>query len=252
MYHDPKITDVWDVERYQARHSYVWEYANSLIELLAPQPHERIVDLGCGTGHLTARIAESGATAIGVDRDPAMIAQARINFPQIAFQLADASTFRVKEPVDAVFSNAALHWVTEPVPAAAAIAAALKPHGRFIAEFGGEGNVKAVLDAIRLCIPGAESPWYFPSIAEYTGILERQGLAVTFARLFPRLTPLEGEDGMRDWLQMFGARFFESVPPSRRPELVTRVETLLRDRLWRENRWVIDYQRLQVVAKKST
>lgn len=252
MYHDLKTADVWDVERYQARHSYVWEYGNSLTELLAPLPHERIVDLGCGTGHLTARIAESGATPIGIDRDPAMIAQARINFPKIQFQLADAAGFRVKEPVDAVFSNAVLHWVTEPVPAVAAMAAALKPGGRLVVEFGGKGNVGAVLEAVKTCIPEAGSPWYFPSIGEYTGILEAQGLMVTFAQLFDRPTPLEGEDGMRDWLQMFGVRLFESIPLAERPEVLKNVENSLRDKLWRDGVWIIDYQRLRIVARKST
>ncbi|MDQ6699412.1 MAG: methyltransferase domain-containing protein, partial [Acidobacteriota bacterium] len=187
----------------------------------------------------------------GIDRDPAMIAQARINFPQVRFQLADAAEFTVQEPVDAVFSNAALHWVTEPVPAVAAIAAALRTGGRFVAEFGGKGNVDAVLEAMRSCIPEAKSPWFFPSVAEYAGILERQGLAVSFAHLFHRPTPLEGEDGMRDWLQMFGAKFFESVPPERRFELLGQVETLLRGKLWRDNGWVIDYKRLRVVAIKG-
>ncbi len=248
---DPKFPDVWDVERYQARHSYVWEYGESLLELLDAKPSERILDLGCGAGHLTARIAESGAIPIGIDRDPAMIAQARINFPHIPFQLAEAAGFRIDEPVDAIFSNAVLHWVTEPVPAVAAIAAALKPGGRLVAEFGGKGNVDAVLDAVRACIPQAESPWYFPSIGEYSGILERQGLTVTLAQLFERPTRLEGEDGMRDWLQMFGGKLFESIPPLRRPEVLGKVESLLRETLWREGVWTVDYRRLRIVAIKS-
>lgn len=242
--------DVWDVERYQSRHSYVWEYGNSLTELLAAKPHERIVDLGCGAGHLTARIAESGATAIGIDRDPAMIAQARINFPHLQFQLADAASFPVEEPVDAIFSNAVLHWVTEPVPAVAAIAAALKAEGRFVAEFGGKGNVQAVLNAVRTCIPEARSPWYFPSIGEYAGILERQGLTVALAQLFERPTPLEGEDGLRDWLQMFGGKLFESIPPDQRLDVIREVERLLRSRLCGNGIWTIDYKRLRVIAYK--
>lgn len=250
MYHDPNSPDVWDVERYEARHSYVWEYGKSLTELLAPKPHERIVDLGCGTGHLTARIAESRAAVIGIDRDPAMIAQARINFPQIQFQLADAAGFHVNEPVDAVFSNAVLHWVRDPVPAVTAIAAALKPGGRFVAEFGGKGNVDAVLEAVRACVPDAISPWYFPSIGEYAGILERHGIEVTFAELFDRPTPLEGSDAMRDWLRMFGAKLFENVPLGRRTGLITQVETLLRNKLWQGGAWVIDYRRLRITGSK--
>src|SRR2546428_1687901 len=117
----------WDPAGYQSRHSYVWEHGESLIELLAPQPGERILDVGCGSGQLTARIAASGAVVIGLDRSAEMLAEARKNFPSVEFRLADAANFEIEEPVDAVFSNAALHWMKDAAGVGASIARALKP-----------------------------------------------------------------------------------------------------------------------------
>ncbi|MGI8989867.1 MAG: class I SAM-dependent methyltransferase [Bryobacteraceae bacterium] len=252
VYHDPKSTlkstDIWDVERYEARHSYVWEYGSSLIEVLKPESGERILDVGCGTGRLTAKLAESGATVLGLDSDPGMIAQARINFPQLRFQLANGADFAVPEPFDAVFSNAALHWIREPERVIACIAKALRTGGRFVAEFGGKGNVQAVVAAMAEAMPGAKSPWYFPSIGEYAPLLERHGLEVVSARLFDRPTPLDGEDGMRDWLRMFAASFFDGVAMERRESRLREVETVLRPKLHRDGKWVVDYKRLRVVA----
>ena len=119
----------------------MWRHGEDLIGLLAPQPGERILDLGCGTGQLTAEIAKSRAQVVGIDSSPEMVQQARSNYPLLRFELADATQFRTAEPFDAVFSNAALHWIKDAGGAASTIAQALKPGGRFVAEFGGKGNV---------------------------------------------------------------------------------------------------------------
>src|SRR5262249_37129739 len=136
--------DRWDAALYDAKHAFVWKHGESLIELLAPRPGERVLDLGCGTGHLTARLAAAGAEGVGLDQSPAMTEQARRAYPQVPFVEADARDFDLKEPFDAVFSNATLHWVREPGRVVACVARALKPGGRFVAEFGGKGNVRAL------------------------------------------------------------------------------------------------------------
>ena len=154
----------WDAARYQARHSYVFEYGEDLIGLLDPQPGERILDLGCGSGQLTAKIAESGADVTGLDRSAEMIAEARRNFPSLKFELGDAASFTVDAPFDAVFSNAVLHWVKDADGTAASVARALRSGGRFVLEMGGKGNTQAVMDAVREVAGPIETPWYFPSI----------------------------------------------------------------------------------------
>jgi trans-aconitate methyltransferase len=141
------MADQWDSSLYDDRHSFVWKKSADLIELLALQPGERTLDLGCGTGHLTASIAERGAEVIGLDASPSMVAQARQNYPKLKFVLADARDFRFDTPFDAVFSNAALHWVPEAERVIESVARALKPGGRFVLEMGGKGNIARLTDA---------------------------------------------------------------------------------------------------------
>ncbi len=225
----------WDPARYEGSHSFVWEYGSDLLAILAPQPGERILDLGCGTGHLTAQIAEAGAETAGIDSSPAMVAQARQNYPRLRFQLADAQNFRADLPFDAVFSNAALHWMPEADAVADCIYQALRPGGRLVLEMGAHGNIALIAAAIRSAIRN-----YFPSIGEYAGVLERNGLEVLSAVIFDRPTPLGGgEDGLKDWIATFR-------PDNTRP--LDEIEGELRPELFREGRWVADYRRLRVTA----
>jgi trans-aconitate 2-methyltransferase len=251
-------TQSWDPNLYQSAHAFVWQKAADLLELLAPKAGERILDLGSGTGQLAAKIAESGAEVIGIDRSAEMVAQARQNFPQIPFDVGDATTFTLHHPVDAVFSNATLHWVKPPEQAIARVWDALRPGGRFVAEFGGRGNVGRIMDGLRVALRevagvdfDALNPWYYPSIAEYAGLLERQGFSVTFATLFERPTPLEGgAQGLRNWLRMFGGTLLGQVDPSKHDAVLARVEEHARAALFGNGTWSADYVRLRVVARK--
>jgi SAM-dependent methyltransferase len=225
----------WDPGLYETSSQFVWKFGGDVVSLLKPQPGERILDVGCGTGHLTADIASAGALTFGIDASPAMIAQARQNFPKLQFQLVDAAEFRSEPVYDAVFSNAALHWMLEPDRVAAAVAHALKPGGRFVGEMGGKGNISAIDGAIHTSIRN-----YYPSVSEYSTVLERNGFEVTLMTIFDRPTPLEGgEKGLREWLQTF--RGDNSRP-------VEEVEAELRPRLFHDGRWVADYRRLRFIA----
>lgn len=254
----PTSQQNWDARLYDDRHAFVWKSAADLVELLAPREGERIIDLGCGTGHLTAVIASSNAVVTGIDASKQMIDEARKLHPQLQFVLGDARTFAVDEPADAVFSNATLHWVRPPEQAVAQIAAALKPGGRFVAEFGGDGNVRTIIQAMEASMVGigrafpdeAHGTWYFPGIAEYTTLLERHGLEPVYAVLFDRPTPLEGEDGLRNWLRMFAEGYLRHVPPEHREEIIARTEDHARPRLYRDGTWFADYRRLRIVARR--
>jgi len=241
----------WDVERYEGGHSYVWQFGASLVEVLAPLAGERILDAGCGTGHLTAEIAKSGADVVGVDNSPEMLGQARQNYPALQFVLGDLTNLNFSERFDAVFSNAALHWVKDPEAAVASFARALRPGGRFVAEFGGKGNISTIVEALRAVL-GKEaderSPWMFLSISEYATLLERYGLEVRQANLFDRPTPVEGEHGMEDWLQMFGGSFFRDMSPTLAKEKISEIAGRLRPTCYRDGVWTLDYRRLRVVA----
>jgi trans-aconitate methyltransferase len=247
----------WNAELYDEKHSFVWKMAAGLLDLLEAKRGERILDLGCGTGHLTEQIAASGAKVVGVDRSPEMISQAREKHPSLQFEVMDAQELSSAEPFDAVFSNATLHWIKEPEKVIAGIARVLKPGGRFVAEFGGKGNVNELMLAIprawkKLGLPGAApNPWYYPSVAEYSGLLEKHGLEVTYANLFDRPTSLEdGEAGLRNWLTMFGGAFVDKLPSEKRDAVLAGVEQELRPTLLHNGQWVMDYRRLRVVASK--
>lgn len=246
----------WNSKLYESKHAFVWKAADSLLELLDAQPGERILDLGCGTGHLTEKIATRGTDVIGLDHSQTMLDQARASFPHLRFERGDARDFSFDQPFDAVFSNATLHWVKPPEAAAACIAKALRPGGRFVAEFGGRGNVRTIESAIhsvtnRMGQPLTESLWYFPSIAEYAAVLEQAGLEVTFATLFDRPTPLSGEDGLRNWIRMFCGGVLSSLSPQQQNEFLSEIEALTRPTLFRDDCWIADYRRLRVIAVRG-
>jgi trans-aconitate methyltransferase len=247
----------WDANLYDEKHSFVWKMAAGLLDLLEAKPGERILDIGCGTGHLTAQIAATGAHVIGVDRSAEMIQQARAAHPSLAFEIMDARQLSFAQPFDAVFSNATLHWITEPERVVTAIAAILRPGGRFVAEFGGKRNVHEVVSAFsrawkNLKLPGDfPNPWYYPSVAEYSSLLERHSLEITYTLLFGRPTPLEdGEHGLRHWLDMFGGSIASAIAPDVQEKLKAEVERQARPHLFHDARWVMDYRRLRIVARR--
>jgi trans-aconitate methyltransferase len=246
----------WNPELYEARHAFVWQFGEGVVELLAPKAGERILDLGCGTGQLTERIAQSGARVTGLDASAEMIGQARQNYPKIDFVLEDAARMHYGEEFDAVFSNAALHWMLDAEAVARAIARALKPGGRLVAEFGGKGNIAKIEQALEAVLPAyydgrSRVPkTYFPSIAEYSAILERAGLETRMAQIFDRPTPLEGEQGMANWLRQFSWYNFEPIAPARREQALAEVVARLRPVLYGESGWHADYRRLRLIAIK--
>jgi trans-aconitate methyltransferase len=242
----------WDVGRYEGNHSYVWELGADLVDLLAPQPGERILDLGCGTGHLTSKIAGRGAQVLGIDNSPEMIGQARQNYPALQFALADAANFSFPDQFDAVFSNAALHWIEDADGVARSVAPALRPGGRFVAEFGGHGNIRSILEALRDVLgPAADQrcPWFFRTIGEYSTVLEKHGVEVRQAWLFDRPTPIEGENAMKDWLEMFAAKIFEGLPAPQ--QKMDEVVARLRPKIFSAGIWTLDYRRLRLVAIRA-
>ncbi|MDV3002009.1 MAG: Trans-aconitate 2-methyltransferase [Chroococcopsis gigantea SAG 12.99] len=246
----------WHPTLYDGHLSFVWKYGESVIELLDPQPGERIIDLGCGTGHLTARIADTGAQVQGIDSSAEMITVARRNYPHLCFQVADARSFELDTPVNAVFSNAALHWVTEAETAVSQITRSLKPGGRFVAEFGGRNNVRAITTTLSHLLAekgysGLKHPWYFPSIGEYACLLEKVGLKVTYCVLFDRPTALDnGDEGFTIWLQMFTDGWLSGLSPQERDGVIAGTIDRLKPQLYQDGQWYLDYCRIQVVAFK--
>jgi trans-aconitate methyltransferase len=247
--------DQWNADLYKAKHAFVFEYGNSLIDWLQPQSGETILDLGCGTGELTAQLAQKGAIVTGMDASPAMIESASAHFPDIAFKVADATTFSFPQQFDGIFSNATLHWVREKEKAIERMYAQLKKGGRLVIEMGGKGNVQQILTALEKAMQqrghSYEPFWYFPSPAEYTTLLEKAGFKIDRVHFFDRPSKLVNpETGISDWLEMFGGHFFASIPEKDKGAILQQVQHELAPQLMKEGELYADYVRLRVAATK--
>jgi len=245
----------WNAELYKEKHSFVFEYGNSLIEWLQPVAGENILDIGCGTGELTAQIAASGAKVTGLDSSASMIASAQQHYPDIAFKVADATNFSVPEQFDAVFTNATLHWIRQQEKALDRIHHHLKPGGRLVLEMGGKGNVDDITGALEKAMHDRgytyKPFWYFPSVGEYTSLLEEYGFRVNQVLYFDRDTELADPDnGIVEWLQMFGAHFLEQLPEADRLPVLQDAQEALRATNFRDGKWFSKYVRLRVKAEK--
>ena len=244
----------WDPERYARNARFVADLAAPVVDLLAPRAGERILDLGCGDGVLTAKLASMGCHVIGVDSSAPQIDAARKLGLDARVMSGEALDF--ENEFDAVFSNAALHWMSNPPKVIAGVHRALKPDGRFVAEFGGHGCVakirKALIEALnRRGINGkAANPWYFPTVEEYSQHLTRGGFVVNYIALIARPTPLPGD--VTGWLETFAESFTSNLPPAERPSYIAEVCEALRPELCDpEGKWTADYIRLRFSATKD-
>jgi len=219
----------------------VAKYGKSLLQYVPPG--SRVLDLGCGTGELTAQLAET-CSVTGVDADANMIRQAKDVYPHLDFRVHDMRQ-PLDESFDVVFSNAALHWIPpdEISGAIKTIASMIRPRGWLVCEFGGRGNVATIADACQQAT-GQGHPWYFPDIAEFAQELKSVGMEVQLGQHSDRPTPLEdGENGLANWLQMFGPWTLESTA-------LAQVEDLCRPSLWKDDQWVADYRRIRILAQQ--
>ena len=248
------MQQTWDASLYAGNGRFVAQLAGALVDLLQPQADERILDLGCGDGFLTQRIAESGATLVGVDSSPQMIAAALERGVDARCASGEALSF--EQEFDAVFSNAALHWMTDQDAVLAGVHRALKPGGRFVAECGGQGNIAAIRVALLAVLTARGLPAEriennrFFNPAEYRARLNSHGFLVEEITLTPRATPLPS--GMVDWLQTFRGSVLAQLPAAEQPAAIEQIVSLLQPVLCdREGHWTADYVRLRFHARRQ-
>lgn len=248
-------TTSWDPARYAKDARFVSDLGAPLLELLAPQAGEVILDLGCGDGALTEKLRAAGCAVLGVDASWAQLRAARGRGLSVA--VVDGQYLALKQRFDAVFSNAALHWMKRAEGVIAGVANCLKPGGRFVGEFGGKGNVEKIRAALhaglqgRAIDPWTLDPWFYPSPDEYSDLLRHAGFTIQYIELIPRPTQLPGD--IIAWLEIFAQPFTQAVREVERKgflqEVRAQLETQLRDA---QGNWIADYVRLRFQAKKET
>lgn len=249
----------WNAELYDDKHSFVFQYGESVLELLAVKPGERVLDLGCGTGDLANQMQQSGAEVVGIDASPDMVAKAKSKFPGLDFSVVDATSFHFDKPFDAVFTNATLHWIKNADAVIQNVYNCLKPGGRFVGEFGGKGNNQLMMTAAGAVLKkhgyvkdNFILPWYYPSTAEYAAKLESGGFRVTYVTHFDRPTLLQdGRDGMIKWFNMFGASIFNQIPVAELQQILNEITDLLQPTSEIDGQWYADYKRLRFIAIKE-
>lgn len=251
---EPVPAQHWQADGYARNARFVADLGLPVFELLAPRPGERILDLGCGDGALTAKIQAAGCRVLGVDASADMVDAARRLGLDV--RVGDGEALDFEGEFDAVFSNAALHWMRRPEKVVAGVRRALKPGGRFVGEFGGFGNVAAARTALYAVVArhgidaAAVDPWYFPDPQSYGRLLTAQGFRLRDIRLVPRPTPLP--TGIDGWLETFAGSFLHALPPAARAAAQQEVVALLRPVLCTAaGDWVADYVRLRFAADLS-
>ena len=243
----------WDPTGYIRHAGFVPAYGEDVVDLLAPAAGQTILDLGCGEGSLTRKIIEHGATVIAVDASPEMVARARAE--GIDARRGDGQTLDFDASFDAVFSNAAMHWMPNHDAVVAGVARGLRPGGRFVGEFGGHGNVAAICVALFAALArhgtdaSARMPWTFPTDEEFGATLSAHGFRIDVLTLIPRRTPLP--TGMAGWLETFAGPFFAGLSAATTravlDDTLDLIAPVLRDR---NGNWYADYVRLRFAAHK--
>lgn len=252
------MSQFWNSQLYDNSHDFVAKFGEGIFSWLQPQAGENILDLGCGTGDLTKKIQDAGATVIGIDSSPEMIATAQTKFPNINFQVRDARQLPFEKSFDAIFSNAVLHWIPEKEKAISSMYHSLKKGGRMVVEFGGKHNNQKMWAALRNTLQKYGYPknakidyFYFPSIGAYSALLEKHGFRVIQAAHFDRPTPLKGNNGMKHWFLMFCENFFVNIPSSVKNEILDETQASLKTTHFKNGAWSADYKRIRIIAVKE-
>lgn len=245
----------WNSDSYNTHAHFVSQLGGALVQLLQPQRGEAILDLGCGDGTLALDIARQGAAVRGIDSSADMVRAAQEKGINAMVMDGHDMTFRAE--FDAVFSNAALHWMKDdPDRVLSNVHRALRAGGRFCAEFGGAGNVATIAAALRhaLGVRGLDyenyNPWYFPEAEEYKKKLQAAGFTVSLMETFPRPTPLPTD--MVGWLSVFAQPFLKDIPPPERQAFLHSVARQMENTLKKEDgNWIADYVRCRFLAVKK-
>lgn len=248
------MNNTWDADSYRDNFSFVPKYGEDVLKLLTVGLGSKVVDLGCGNGSLTDRLQSLGYQVMGIDASPAMLEIARKEYPNISFQQADALSFQLDKPADAIFSNAVFHWIDADKQETLLrnVSRNLRPGGELVCEFGGHGCGEAVHSTLEELFREHKRTYkkivFFPTIGQYAPLIEKCGMRVEYAILFDRPTPQKGT--IKDWIRMFDLKPFDGIPEEETEAIINEAEERLRSRLFIDGTWYVDYVRIRLRARK--
>lgn len=245
----------WNSTLYDNKHDFVAEYGKGLLEFVPDNMNQKILDLGCGTGTLTAQLSNLAHTVIGVDSSSNMIEKAQSQFQNIKFMQCDALALPFENEFDVVFSNAVFHWIDDHDTLLKNVYKVLKKDGMLICEFGAVGNIATIENAFAQCSEklGFEyrPKFNFPTVKTFERHLKDNGFQIDRIYDYDRPTVLkDGEQGLSNWMKQFFASELALMPEAVQNEIFYSVEKLTKDALWNGREWVADYRRLRAIAHK--
>lgn len=243
----------WNAETYEQNARFVGQLADEAVSLLCPRPGERILDLGCGDGYLTAQIASYGSELVGMDFSGPLVAAARQRGLDV--RLGNGEELQFDNEFDAVFSNAAMHWMLRAQDTADGVFKALKPGGRFVGEFAGAGNAKIIRREVHAALErrgidaNAVDPWYLPNEGEYRHVLAQSGFRVEYIKWFER--PVALDYPVAAWIRTFGSPYIKALGNCDEETFLDEVSSRLRPELFgNDGKWIVDYTRVRFKALK--
>lgn len=243
----------WNAVLYDNKHDFVSEYGKGLLEFVPVNKNQSILDLGCGTGTLTAQLFDLAGTIVGVDSSVSMIVKAEEQYPNIKFMVCDALDLPFEEEFEVVFSNAVFHWISDHNTLLKQVHKVLKPNGLLVCEFGAKGNIatieNAFIDACRELEYEYKPMFNFPMSENFADLLEQNDFVIDKVYDYARPTPLkDNERGLANWMRQFFASDLEMMPEKVQNEIIKKVENLTKEPLWNGNEWIADYRRLRAIA----
>ncbi|MCH5315083.1 MAG: class I SAM-dependent methyltransferase [Eubacterium sp.] len=244
----------WDSNNYTNNFQFVHKYGEGVLELLTVPKGSYVIDIGCGNGALTEKLAEKGYRTLAIDSSTQMLEKAKELHPELDFRLDDACEFRLTEKADAIFSNAVFHWIDDHDKLVKNISENLKSGGEFVFEFGGKGCAENVHKAMEQAFSSFglkyKNNFNFRSIGEFAPLLEKHGFSVKYAVLYDRPTEQAGENGLENWINMFLGSAFSSIDNNMKAEIIKKVVEICMPKLYTDEKWFVDYVRLQMKAIK--
>jgi trans-aconitate methyltransferase len=243
----------WSPQLYEKNARFVSHLADEIVKMLDPRRGERILDIGCGDGYLTEKLASYGAELVGVDYSETLVDAARQR--GVDARHGNGEELKFENEFDGAFSNAAMHWMLRADATAAGVFRALKRGGRFVGEFAGAGNAKIIRREIHAALErrgidaGTIDPWYLPEEDEYRRVLSDAGFDVKYLKLFDR--PVWIDYPLAQWIQTFGSPYIKALKNGDENEFLTEVSDRSRKELLQgDGKWKIDYTRIRFMAVK--